>query len=592
MNTRRALLSAALVVAGLVAGAGATFAALYEKPGQRAADKVLRTLGLRTDVEELYAFGREKLRSDTEWKRVRSPKHAQWAVRPGLDVQLVVDGLTDPVNLVFPLMAGDQPDDVLFYVGELHGRIKYVTRAGRVAEFAKDLINFTGAPVYKTDERGITGLTTVPGSRDLIATGTYVDEASGLLRNRVLRLVSSDDGKSATKVEVLLDMDEFTAPSHQIQQAMFGPDGKLYVSVGDGETPARARDLTKFAGKMLRMNADGSAAEDNPFYDAQNARAPRSYVHALGLRNVFDYDFEPGSGRLYAGDNGQNDDRLIQIVRGGDYAWNARFDASRLNALYTWGPVPKTVGPVGVAILRRDTLGPGSKGKLYIGLCGVHQNGESHAKMVQEFGIDPTTGLLTGGPEPVVQYIGKLQGTVIGVEEGPDGLYFTDIFGEIDDHEVNHTGTGRVWKIVPSKETLDAGLIGSDVSKLGPTARGAAYFQRYCTGCHRIDGNGGKEGPDLTHVASELDRLNTPAYDAELKKLLASEQTFLKEQRPRLTAVRDAAPGPKRKEAWLHHHIEEPRFDNPFGRMPPFAAIPLAERQDIIRYLLDPSRVK
>lgn len=585
-NARAAVRMGVFLCAAFAGGAGVSFAVLYEKPGIRAVDKLLRLTGLRQDVEELYAFGRERLRSDTEWTRVQSSAHPQWAVRPGFDVELVTGGLTNPVNIVFVEDAGTAPDDVLLYVGELHGRVKYVTRSGEVGVFAEGLVNFTALPVPKTDERGITGLASVPGSPDLIATGTYVESTSGLLRNRVLRLVSQPDGKRASDVQVLLDMDEFTAPSHQIQQASFGPDGKLYVSIGDGETPARARDMTKWSGKLLRMNADGSACEDNPFYDAQNPQSPRSYIYALGLRNVFDFDFD-SSGRLYAGDNGQNDDRLIQILRGADYAWDGRIDSTRVNALYTWGPVPKTVGPVGLEVLGRDTLGPGTQGRLFLAVCGPHENGESHAKMVQEFGTDPDNGLLLGGPEPLVQYVGQLQGTVIGLAEGPDGLYFTDIFGEVDDQSTDHVGTGKLWKVVQSDETLNAPTLAGDVSKLDPSARGEVYFRRYCSGCHRVDGLGGRQGPDLTHVDHELERLNTTAYEAELAKLLDSEQTFLEEQAPRIRAVKDAPRGPERKRIWLHHHIEEPRFDNVFARMPSFASVPRSEREDIVRFLLE-----
>src|SRR3989337_2149967 len=70
----------------------------------------------------------------------------------------------------------------------------------------------------------------------------------------------------------------------------FGPDGKLYVQVGEFAVPSLSQDLSSNAGKILRMNPDGSAPTNNPFKG--------SLVYAYGIRNAFGMDFDPNTHML------------------------------------------------------------------------------------------------------------------------------------------------------------------------------------------------------------------------------------------------------------------------------------------------------
>ena len=603
----------------LVGGAGGLVA--FSKKSYR--DKVFRLMskaGLRKDNSALFSHGGHTDAVSESWTRVRSPTSPLWEVRPGYDVQRVAGGFTYPINMVFaerPAAAAKaggggadakaaDPDAPLFYVNELHGTVKYVTRSGAVHTFAEGLINFDPIPAFKSDEAGISGLATIPGSEDLIVTGTYMDKASGLLCNRVMRLISEPGGRRMREMKVLLDMaGEFTCPSNQIQQALVGPDDKLYVSVGDAEIAAVALDMTKFGGKVLRMElADGSACKDNPFYDRANPKSPRSYTFAYGLRNVFDFDVHPATGRLFGVDNGKTTDRLMHLAAGASYAWNGRGDASRVNALYSWGPVPPTVAPVGLQILRKHTLGPGTKGRMYVATYGPPgEIGANHGKQILEFELDdpslvpgaakpagkpaaaPGVGLARV-PTPLVAYAGKLKSTVLGLAEGPDGLYFTDFFGEVPREDKQSAGTGGIWRVFPSDKTLNLPTANEQqLAGLKPAERGRVHFARNCAGCHTKDGVGGRAGPELTALSQTLDRLSSPAYLANLKALRASEQSFLVQQRGRIDEVL-SADKEKRKWVWLHHHIEEPRFDNPFATMPSFQSLPKDQRDDIAEYLL------
>ena len=447
------------------------------------------------------------------------------------------------------------------------------------------MTNFPSIPALKSDEVGVSGLAMAPDGKDLIATAAYRDEKSGLLSNRIIRLVSEPGGKKLTKVETILDLKQFTAPSNQIQQVLVGADSKLYVSVGDAENHNLSLDLDKFGGKVIRMELDGTACEENPYYDLSRPEAPRSYVYASGIRNAFDMDFHPTTHRLYAVDNGKNLDRLFEVVRGGVYGWNGNYESGRINALFTWGPI-KNVAPTGICILDKPVLGAGTSGRCYVACYGPPAEvGANQSKSVLEFDIDPKTGLLTRMPATLLQYAGETKATTLGLAEGSDGLYITDFWGETDSFD---DAKGRILKLVPSKATLNLPDVSEEeLAGLSPVKRGEVHFTRNCATCHTIDGVGGREGPELTLVHRNLtERLNSSGYLASLAELQQSKESFAVEQRPRIEEVLKAS-GQDRLKRWLVHHLEEPRFDNHFAKMPSFAqALKPEQRDDVIAFLL------
>ena len=87
---------------------------------------------------------------------------------------------------------------------------------------------------------------------------------------------------------------------------MFGPDGKLYVVVGDNDNPALAQNLASLAGKMLRLNPDGTVPSDNP-----RAGSP---IIGYGIRNSFGFTFDPQTGRLWETENGPDCNDEINLV--------------------------------------------------------------------------------------------------------------------------------------------------------------------------------------------------------------------------------------------------------------------------------------
>ena len=149
--------------------------------------------------------------------------------------------------------------------------------------------------------------------------------------NQVVRVtIGPGDTVNPASLMVLVTGAQTDNGNHDGGCLRIGPDGKLYIGVGDtglgdnqggpgSSTNPYSQDLTVLMGKVLRINLDGTIPSDNPFV----GQAPkRPEIFAYGFRNPFRFSFDPLTGKLWLADVGDLTVEEVDIVTsGGNYAW-------------------------------------------------------------------------------------------------------------------------------------------------------------------------------------------------------------------------------------------------------------------------------
>jgi glucose/arabinose dehydrogenase len=182
------------------------------------------------------------------------------------------------------------PDGRIF-VAEQGGRLRVIKNGALLAA------PFVTVPVTSTNERGLLGVTFDPGFATNRWVYVYYTAASPVV-NRVVRYTASatnPDVADTTSARVILDNIPSESGYHNGGAIHFGPDGKLFVAVGENHAASNAQNTGSMAGKLHRVNADGTVPAGNPYSNT---------VWALGLRNPFTFDIERATGRIFINDVG------------------------------------------------------------------------------------------------------------------------------------------------------------------------------------------------------------------------------------------------------------------------------------------------
>jgi glucose/arabinose dehydrogenase len=360
-------------------------------------------------------------------------------LQPGYVVDEVAGGLQLPTDIALVPNPGPGPRDPLLYITELYGKIKVISRDGTVSDYATGLLNFPPTGDFPgSGELGLTGIVVDPGSGDVFASLLYDSDPSaavGDLYPKVIRFHSEDGGLTpAGPPTTVLDMPgEPESPSHQISNLSIGPDGKLYVHLGDGFEPAVAQNLSSFRGKILRVNLNGTPpTTGNPFYDDSDGITARDYIWAYGFRNPFGGAWRASNAAHYEVENGPTVDRLAKVVPGMNYGYDGTDASMATGALYQWVP---SHAPVNIAFVQPETFGGSGFPSSQWDHAFVTESGptwatgpQKYGKRIVEFEPDPVTGELGGHPHALVEYTGTGKASAVGLAAGPEGLYFTELY--------------------------------------------------------------------------------------------------------------------------------------------------------------------
>ncbi|HEX8423807.1 MAG TPA: PQQ-dependent sugar dehydrogenase, partial [Pyrinomonadaceae bacterium] len=180
---------------------------------------------------------------------------------------------------------------------------------------------FLNVTVDASGERGLLGVALDPNFASNNFVYIYYTATTPAVHNRVSRFTAGGDVAVAGSETVLLDLDNLSGATNHNGGAMhFGPDGKLYIATGENAHPPHAQTGNNLLGKMLRINADGTIPSDNPFFNAVAGR--NRAIWALGLRNPYTFNFQPGTGRMFINDVGQTTfEEVNDGIVASNYGW-------------------------------------------------------------------------------------------------------------------------------------------------------------------------------------------------------------------------------------------------------------------------------
>lgn len=226
----------------------------------------------------------------------------------GFSETLVASGLSQPTAFAFA------PDGRLF-VCQQGGQLRVIKNGSLLST------PFVSLSVDSSGERGLLGVAFDPAFQTNRFVYVYYTVSGSPRFNRVSRFTANGDVAVPGSEVLILQLENLSsATNHNGGAIHFGPDGKLYVAVGENANGSNAQTLSNRLGKMLRLNPDGSIPTDNPFYNSTSG-VNRS-IYALGLRNPFTFAFQPGSGRMFINDVGQSTwEEINEGIAGANYGW-------------------------------------------------------------------------------------------------------------------------------------------------------------------------------------------------------------------------------------------------------------------------------
>jgi uncharacterized repeat protein (TIGR03806 family) len=241
-----------------------------------------------------------------------SPEASAATFLPGFYVATVARGLTGATAMEVA------PD----------GRIFVCEQTGALRVIKNNVLletPFTKVTVDSSWERGLLGVALDPQFPEQPFVYLCSIAPAPYPHHRISRFTARGDVAVPESEVILFEGDDQSGlgggvkNGHQGGAIHFGPDGKLYIAIGDQTAGAPAQSLSTLQGKILRLNPDGSIPPGNPFY--RKTTGKYRAIWALGLRNPFTFAFQPGTGRMFINDVGGANEEINVGAAGANYGW-------------------------------------------------------------------------------------------------------------------------------------------------------------------------------------------------------------------------------------------------------------------------------
>jgi glucose/arabinose dehydrogenase len=309
-------------------------------------------------------------------------------------VDTVVSNVEVPWSLAFA------PDGRLFFT-ERPGRVRVVQNGMLVPQPA---VTLGDAVIFNGGESGVLGLALHPN----FAQNHYVyvaytgRDARDAAVNRLVRFRESNN----TLADAVVILDNLNAASiHDGARVKFGPDGLLYMTIGDAATADNAQSLAIYNGKVLRLNDDGTTPRTNPF---------SSPVFSLGHRNPQGLDWHPVTGDLWETEHGNIGNDEVNVVESGkNYGWpvieadQTRAGMERPIVFYN-----SSVAPSGAAFYRGSAFPAFQNNFFFATLRGLH---------LHRLRLDAANPRRIAAEERLIE---NVYGRIRDVVSGPDGFLY------------------------------------------------------------------------------------------------------------------------------------------------------------------------
>ena len=231
----------------------------------------------------------------------------------GFTVETVCEGIDGAVTM-------DLARDGRVFICEQTGALRVVKDGALLAEA------FVRVAVDDYWERGLVGVALHPKFPETPFVYVHYVRAKPFPHHVISRFTAEGDRAKADSEQVLLEgenEDEHIGNfrgAHQGGAMRFGADGKLYVTLGEHTSRDPAQSLELLFGKLLRLNDDGSIPDDNPFL--KETKGIYRAIYARGLRNPFGLAVQPGTGRMFINDVGQElFEEIDEAIAGANYGW-------------------------------------------------------------------------------------------------------------------------------------------------------------------------------------------------------------------------------------------------------------------------------